>query len=400
MKKKILMLGGSHFQVPAIKYAKKAGYHVITADYLPNNPGHKYADEYYNVSTIDKKKVLELAKKIKIDGIVSYASDPGAPTAAYVSEKLNLPGNPYDSVVILQRKDFFKTFLIENGFNIPKYRSFIKIEKGIKYATELLKSYPIVVKPVDSSGSKGVTKLDSINHFNSAFNLAMNYSISKCVVIEQFINKSIYEMDGDGFVWNGKLAFRCFGNQHNDLKCNPHVPVGISFPYIQDKYLQQKAHNIVEKILTKLNMKVGGLNIEYLTDNDNNIYILEIGPRSGGNLIPEVIKYSTGIDLIKYSVDGALGKDCSDLGMIEPKGFYASYILHSQKEGVVKNIVISDEIKSHIVEYKILITKGDYVNKFNGSNDTLGTFILKFENKEQMINMMDRMNNYIYVAIK
>ena len=88
------MLGGSHFQVPAIKYAKSAGYYVITADYLPDNPGHKYSDEYYNVSTINDKKVLNLAERLKIDGIISYASDPGAPAAAYVAEKLSLPGNP------------------------------------------------------------------------------------------------------------------------------------------------------------------------------------------------------------------------------------------------------------------------------------------------------------------
>ena len=95
------MLGASHFQIPAIKYAKEAGYKVITADYLPNNPGHKYSDKYYNVSTIDKESVLKLACELNIDGILSYASDPGAPTAAYVAEKLNLPGNPYKSVKIL-----------------------------------------------------------------------------------------------------------------------------------------------------------------------------------------------------------------------------------------------------------------------------------------------------------
>lgn len=104
------MLGGSHFQVAAIKYAKEAGYYVITVDYLPGNPGHIYAHEYYNISTTDKEAVLKLAKKLKIDGIVSYASDPGATTAAFVSDKLSLPGNPYESVKILQQKDLFRKF--------------------------------------------------------------------------------------------------------------------------------------------------------------------------------------------------------------------------------------------------------------------------------------------------
>lgn len=393
------MLGGSHFQVPAIKYAKKAGYHVITADYLPDNPGHKYADEYYNVSTIDEHKVLALAEKLNIDGIVSYASDPGAPAAAYVAEKLSLPGNPYESVRILQRKDLFRTFLKNNGFLVPETASFQNVNLAKEFAIERLKIKPIVIKPVDSSGSKGVTKLITIKDFEKYYSNALDYSVAKIVVVEDFIEKSIYEMDGDGFVWEGKLVFRCFGNQHNDIKCNPYVPMGISFPYIQEKALQEKAHNIIESILSKLNMKVGGLNIEYLTDKDENIYILEIGPRSGGNLIPEVIKLSTGVDLIAYSVDGAMGKDCSALKMVETEGFYSSYILHAQKDGIVESINISEEIKPMIIQQKILTKPGDEVKKFNGSNNTLGTFILKFVNQEEMIFYLDRMTDYITVNV-
>ena len=115
------MLGGSHFQIPAIKYARDAGYHIITADYLPNNPGHKFSHEYHNISTIDEKAVLTLAKKLDIDGVISYASDPGAPTAAYVAEKLSLPGNPYESVKILQRKDLFRKFTINNSIQKDVY---------------------------------------------------------------------------------------------------------------------------------------------------------------------------------------------------------------------------------------------------------------------------------------
>ena len=105
--KKILMLGGTMQQIPIIKLAKEMGLYVITCDYAPENPGHKYADEYHNVSTTDVDGVLELAKELKIDGIVAYASDPAAPTAAYVAEKLGLPGNPYESV---QRKICLEPF--------------------------------------------------------------------------------------------------------------------------------------------------------------------------------------------------------------------------------------------------------------------------------------------------
>ncbi len=130
-KKKMLFLGGIMQQIPAIKRAQELGYHVVTCDYLPNNPGHEYADEYHNVSTTDLEGVLSLAKKLKIDGIVAYASDPAAPTAAYVAEKLGLPGNPYESVKLLTEKDLFRDFLQRHGFNSPAARGYTTYEAAL-----------------------------------------------------------------------------------------------------------------------------------------------------------------------------------------------------------------------------------------------------------------------------
>lgn len=393
------MLGASHFQIPAIKYAKKAGYKVITADYLPENPGHKFSDEYYNVSTIDKDAILKLSEKLNIDGILSYASDPGAPTAAYVAEKLGLPGNPYKSVNILQRKDLFRKLLKELDLNVPLSDSFTDYKSAAEWAAYLLKKNSIIVKPSDSSGSKGVSKITEFTELEKAFAAAQKYNRNGLIIIEEFIEKSTYEMDGDAFVWKGKLIFRCFGNQHNDLECNPYVPAGISFPYIQPEKLQQKAHDDIEKVLSKLKMKLGGINIEYLTDKNDNIYLLEIGPRNGGNLIPEVIKYSTGTDLIEMAVESALGKDYSEVTFNKPKGYYSSYIVHSNKEGKFKNIKISSKLKRNIIEQNIWKSKGDIVEIFNGSNATIGTMILQFDSRDEMFYKLDKMNKFIEVEV-
>ena len=122
--KRVLMLGGSIYQTYAIKAARDMGHYVITCDYLPSNPGHKLAHEYHNVSTTDKEAVLRLARELKVDGVVAYASDPAAPTAAYVCEQLGLPTSPYKSVEILSKKHLFRRYLAENGFNVPKARSY------------------------------------------------------------------------------------------------------------------------------------------------------------------------------------------------------------------------------------------------------------------------------------
>ena len=148
--KKILLLGGSYQQIVAIEAAKRLGYYTILCDYLNDNPGQKYADKFYLVSTTDKEAVLEVAKKEKIDGVIAYASDPAAPTAAYVAEKLGLEGNPLKVVEICCNKDRFRKFLQENQFYTPKTKTYTSIEDAFKDVKRF--QFPIIIKPVDSSG--------------------------------------------------------------------------------------------------------------------------------------------------------------------------------------------------------------------------------------------------------
>src|SRR5690625_477667 len=114
--KKILLLGGSYAQIPAIRAAKKKGLYTILCDYLPDNTGQKFADEYINVSTTDKEEILEIAKKHKADYVLAYASDPAAPTAAYVSEKLGLPRNSYQSLRTISEKQLVRCILANMSF--------------------------------------------------------------------------------------------------------------------------------------------------------------------------------------------------------------------------------------------------------------------------------------------
>lgn len=115
--KKILLLGGSAQQIVAIKTAQKLGYYTVLCDYLPDNPGQYEADKFYLISTTDKEAILKVALDECVDGVLAYASDPAAPTAAYVAEKMKLPTNPYEAVMTLCNKDCFRHFLKNNGFN-------------------------------------------------------------------------------------------------------------------------------------------------------------------------------------------------------------------------------------------------------------------------------------------
>lgn len=398
MQKRILFLGGSKFQIPPIKYAKEQGHYVITCDYLPDNPGHKYADEYHNVSTTDREDILALAEKLKVDGIVAYASDPAAPTQAYVANLMGLPSNPYESVEILSRKDYFRAFLEENDFLVPKSASFESIGRAFSWFDELEK--PVIVKPVDSSGSKGVSKVSTEEELLHAFTYALEFSRAKRVVIEEFFVRDGYQVAGDGFVVDGELVFRCWANEHFDKNCNPFVPIGESFPSVMTEYTLKQAQSETQRLLDLLHMKHGALNFDFHYNTKGDFSFLELGPRNGGNLIPEVIKYATGVDLVKYTVDSALGLDCSDLKMKEVDGFYSSYMLHAIEDGIVKEIWYSDEIKKNIIEENIFIEIGDEVKKFDGSNHTLGTMIMKFDSQKEMLEKMDNMEKYLKVITK
>ena len=174
--KKLLLLGGSNYLLPAIKAAHELGVYVITCDYIPNNIAHQYSDEYHNVSIVDKEAVLQLAKGLNVDGIMSYATDPGVAVAAYVAEKLGLPTSPYDSVSLLQNKGRFRAFLKDNGFNVPVAKSYKDAVEAVKDAN--LFQWPVIVKPVDSAGSKGVTKIDKVEDLHNAAILAKKYSFT------------------------------------------------------------------------------------------------------------------------------------------------------------------------------------------------------------------------------
>ncbi len=391
--KKLLMLGGSQTQVPAIEAAKKMGLYVIITDYLEDNPGQHFAHESYNVSTIDKEGVLDLAKTLEVDGIVCYESEAAAPTAAYVAEKLGLPSNPYESVEILTHKDLFKEFLKKNNFNVPRAKGYHSLEDAIADFDNY--KMPVMVKPVDSSGSRGVSKIDSIDLLQEKVKDALSFSRNQRFILEEYIEKDGYQVGGDGFSVHGKLVFRCFSNEHFQKQAvNPFVPTGSSFPCNLPDYIQEKIHNEIQRVLDLLNMQTGAYNFDILVDKEENVYLLEIAARNGGDWIPQVIKYATGIDMVEYTIKGAMGEACSDLTFVQPKGFWSSYVLNSQNYGEFKGLELHQEVQeNNIVNHEITVKTGDAVYPFTGSNQKIGTLLLKYSSMEEMLVKMDNMTD-------
>lgn len=376
---RLLILGGTYFQVPAIKYAKSQGYYVITCDYIPNNPGHRYADEFHNVSTTNKEEVLKLAKVLNVNGILCFASDPAAPTAAYVSEKLGLPGNSFERISRFAEKHLWRTFLKEHGFNTPKAKSYTSFKNVVLSDW----SYPVMVKPIDSSGSKGVTKVNHPNEMQEAFEYALTYSRAKNIIIEEFIERVGPQIGGDGFYGIDKLDFVCFGDQVVDSSINPYVPCGMQFPANINGEMAFRIKTEIERVIKASGLRNLSFNLEVMVDKNNRIFLMEIGPRNGGNCIPEVIQEYTGVNMVALAVEAAMGKT---LTIKENKDsfFHAYYALHSTKEGIYHGYKVNSSFRGEITGAYIFLNKGDIIGIFNGSNQTIGIILLKFINREDM----------------
>lgn len=396
--KRVMMLGGNYFQMTATKAAKALGYHVISVDYLPDNPAHRFADEYYNVSTVDRTEVLALAKKLKIDGIVSYASDVSAPTAAYVATELGLPTNPLDSVELLTNKNRFRAFLRANGFATPNGECFSDYDQAYEYFLSM--TPPVIVKPTDSSGSKGIHKVCTPEEFQPAWEDASHYSRNQKILVEEFIEKDGYEIDADSFLINGEFAYFGVMDQHNDLLCNPYVPTGLSAPSTLQDERRETAKRELTRLMHLLNMKMGAFNIEYIFDRTGRFYILEVGPRNGGNLITDTILEGSGVDLAKYTILAAVGESCEGL-KTEP--FYtcvSSYIIHALKDGIYDGLWISDELRPDILRMDMFVKPGDPVHYYDNASFGIGAAILRFPNVEEMCNRLDHMEKYLQVKLK
>ena len=383
--KKILLLGGSAQQVVAINAAKDLGYYTVLCDYLPDNPGQYVADKYYNASTTDIEAVYEIAKSEQVDGILAYASDPAALPAAIVSERLGLPTNPARSVKILGLKYPWRGFLHDNGFACPKFHTFSPTD-SIETLKEMVKDYnfPIVVKPTDSSGSKGVTMLDSWDGIERAILWADEYSRNKILLVEEFIQRGYpYVIGGDIFVWDGKIVLygemECF----RDMKRSPLIPIGKKRPTGLDKKQEAVVHDELQRIITALDIRFGEMNIEILLDKNNNVHFLELGPRAGGN------------------VQAAMGETPDFVGKaVNPlPGCYMHYVLHSYEAGIFGGIEIDESVRKFVYRKVIYKKPGDKVEVFDGAGKALGIIFLHFDTKGQMDECCSRIEKLVKVRL-
>lgn len=397
-----MILGGSRYAIPVIDKAHELGCYVITCDYLPDNIAHKYSDEYCNISIIDKEAVLQKAKELKIDGITSFACDPGVVTAAYVAEKMGLPfQGSYESTCILQDKGLFRKFLKDNGFNVPNAKRYTDINEPMKDIEYF--NWPVIVKPTDSAGSKGVTKVEKPENLNNAIKIALNGAHNGAFIIEDFLTFEGYHSSADPFTVNGDLKFVTYSDQLFDIEAdNPYTPAYIIWPSTMKEENQKILSEETQRLMKLLNMKTGIYNIESCVA-EGKPYLMEVSPRGGGCKIAELQKLAFDIDLIENEIRNAIGLPLNEIKQNKCNGVWCEMVVHARpgESGILKGIEINPEIKQKYVKVIDMTAKeGDMVLPFTGANMSLGDMFLRFDSREELDEIMSKTNEWLKIKLE
>jgi biotin carboxylase len=396
--KKLLLLGGSRYLLPVIREAKALGCHVITCDYLPGNIAHRYSDEYRNVSIVEKDAVLALARELGIDGIMSFACDPGVVTAAYVAEALGLPSvGPYESVALLQDKGRFRSFLRDKGFRVPAARSFDTPEEALRE----IRHFPVMVKPVDSAGSKGVSRADHPEELPGAIANALAFSRCGRILAEDYIQAAGFPSDSECFSVDGELRFASFNNQYFDKRAdNPYTPAGFTWPSGMSDEHQKELRDELQRLLRLLHMGTAVYNVESRVGTDGQAYLMEVSPRGGGNRLCEMLQYTTGTNLIRNAVKAALGLPPEELHGPDYKGYWSYVALHSYRSGRFAGLRISEEARKSLVEEDLWVRPGETVEAFSGANKTIGTLVLNWPDAASRDAHMADMESWLEILVE
>lgn len=256
----------------------------------------------------------------------------------------------------------------------------------------------IIVKPSRGSGSRGVSVVKNIDSLHDAWNEALKYA-DNSVIVEEFIPRVGHQIAGDAFVRNGEIVFFGCANEHFDNDCNSLVPVGESFPAYISNEVKDEAKSIVGAALHSLGYVIGAVNLDFHFTSDGNVFLIELGPRNGGNLIADAIKISSGLDLAEYTVKAAIGDDISDLSDKAMERFIGTYIWHSMEEGIFQYIRYKRELEEKLIKSDLFIRPGDKVWKYVNGKFGIGAALIEFQSMDEMIYMMDHMTDYYEIVL-
>lgn len=366
--KSVMILGGGYYQLPLIKKSVDLGFNTIVCGIEGNYPGYKYATEWVNVDTFDKDAILNVAKEKGIDGILLCGTDSCMPTIGYVCDQLNLIGPSEQATLNASNKSLMKACFKEYGVRTADYKKIQTQEEALEFANE--HNYPVVLKVVDASGSKGVAIVKNEDELKSEYPEVIKATKLPYIIVEEFISGE--EFGAQAFVRDSELTFVM---PHGDIVFHgvTDVPIGHYAPYERENDIIDDVTEQLQLCVKALGINNTAINADFIFSNGK-VYVLEIGARAGATCLPELVSNYYGINYYEYLLRQCVG---------EPMEFVytdknASWVetLISTKSGIVETIEIGD-MPTETISYDIYPQKGDEVHEFRNAYDRIGTLILK-----------------------
>ena len=380
--KTLLLLGGSAYLIPVIERAHEMDVRVVTCDFLPDNHAHAFADAYENASIIDERAVLAVARRHSVDGILSFATDPGVTVGARVAEALGLAyQGSAEAVDTLQDKSRFRAFLHDNGFNAPRHFTCRSASEALdKYARPFSR---VVVKPIDSAGSKGISIADGRKDLATAVERALDYSRAGTCIVEEWIDGSGGILEADVFAIAGRMLDFILSDQlHDPESPNPIAPIGTLIPPRSGNRHYGELKSTLQRVSDVLGLRSGLFNVEARVTAEGKLYLMEMAPRGAGANIALVQQAAGDRDLIGLSIAAALGLPLVEDECRRKDGVFVHDMLHSAFLGVFEGISYEPGFReNHVVWEKVWVRPGESVDGLNGANNVFGSILLHFNNE-------------------
>lgn len=378
MTKKALLLCSSHNDLGLIRAMRKLGYYIIVTGNRENLPGQKWCDEFIKADYSDKELVLEIAKKNNIDAIVQCCNDFGVYTAAYVAEKLGLPGyDSYETTLTLHNKDLFKKFARENDILSPISESFSDVSLALEYVKTC--SYPIIVKPTDCSAGNGIHRANSEAESVDCVKEAFKKSRAKRIVIEPFVTGTQHGFCT--FLKNQKVVAVCSNNEYSVL--NPYRVEIDTYPADNYEKVKDVLVSQIEKIASILKLKDGIFHLQYIYDG-RVPQIIEVMRRILGNMYHVPGNALTGIDWEYWETRARCGLGLSQMPQVAQVGFFAYKTILASKNGTIASIKVPEQ--KYIDSVFMLKQVGDRIE--NNLSEPIGFIFYCFPSYQEMKNIL------------
>jgi len=343
--KRIAVIGANAPLEAFYQRAKSYGYYIVGIAWEDGAVCKRYCDKFYPVSFTNKDVVLDICRYEQIDGITSFSLESALPTVVYVAQKMGLTSNDDECVLLTTNKFTMRRAFEKSGIPVPKYY-LIRNKNELKTINI---RYPAIIKPVDSGGSQGVNKVETIDELMSAYGFSRSYSRTGTVIVEEFIDGrefSIEYLSQNGIHYLLQITDKVTSGEPHFVELQHHQPALIS------KDLHERIKEMVEKALTALKIQNSPSHTEIKLNSNNELFIIEIGARLGGDYITsDLVRLSTGYDMVKGAID--LATNSFSPPQIEEHHFSGVYF-YSKLATNVKQYIINSKEYPEIVEAALL----------------------------------------------